>query len=416
MSPKTLRNVLTAVVILVIGLAATVMLVKMAKKPERKTPPPTRPVVTAITVPEEAAPVRIRSFGSVKAKRSVTIVPQVSGEVLAKSAAFEPGSFITAGELLLRIDDTDYVMAAATARSNVAQAQVNLAMAQEEAAVARREWDRMGGDGLDGVDGEPSALVLHEPQLQLAEANLEAARAALAQAEVNLSRCTITAPFDGRVLAADADAGQYLRAGTAIGTVYATDIAEVTVSIPDADMAWIQVSAVPDAVGVPVDVSAEFGGRRHHWAGRAVRLGGAVDQRSRLIPVVVEIPDPYHRVGDRPALVEGMFVEVLFSTPPAAGSVVVPRSALRPDDVVWVIGTDGKLDIRPVTVARADVTQAVISEGLAPGERVCTSNLQYVTQDMAVRVEGDPTPPQGGGGHGGATDAGPSDPTKGGDK
>ena len=117
MSPKTLRNVVTAVALLVLGLMATGVLIKMARKPERKTPPASRPVVAVITVPEEATPVQIRSFGSVRAKRSVTIVPQVSGEVLAKSAAFESGSFITAGEVLLRIDDTDYVMAAATARS-----------------------------------------------------------------------------------------------------------------------------------------------------------------------------------------------------------------------------------------------------------------------------------------------------------
>ncbi|MCB1184538.1 efflux RND transporter periplasmic adaptor subunit [bacterium] len=392
MSPKTLRNVVTAVAILVLGLMATGVLIKMARKPERKTPPASRPVVAVITVPEEATPVQIRSFGSVRAKRSVTIVPQVSGEVLAKSAAFESGSFITAGEVLLRIDDTDYVMAAATARSNVAQAEVNLAMAEEEAAVAVREWERLGGEGT------PSDLVLRKPQLQLAEAGLEAARAAQAQAEVNLSRCTIRAPFDGRVLAADVDAGQYLRAGNPVGTVYATDLAEVVVSIADADMAWIQVSATPDPAGVPVDVSAEFGGRRHHWAGRAVRLGGAVDERSRLVPVVVEIPDPYRRDGDRPALVEGMFVEVLFSTPPAAGSVVIPRAALRPDDVVWVVGGEGRLDVRGVTVARADARQAVIVAGLAPGERVCTSNLQYVTDGMPVRVEGDPAPAGRGGG------------------
>lgn len=384
MSPRTLRNLLTALVILVVGALITVVLIKTSKKPEHKTPKPIRPLITVYEVTPDPTPVEIESFGTVKAKRSVTVVPRVSGEVLAKSASFEPGGYVSAGEVLLQIDDTDYVLATENARANVAQAEYNLELAREEAQVARQEWDRMGHTDVDGQPAAPSALVLHEPQLKLAAANLAAAQAALDQAQLNLDRCTITAPFDGRVLTADVDAGQYLRAGNAVGAVYATDIAEVTVSIPDEDVAWISVG--PEAA--PVDVSAKFAGQKHHWPGRAVRLGGAVDTRSRLVPVVIEIPEPYRREGDRPALVEGMFVEVTFRTIPQPGAVTIPREALRPNNVVWVVAADGKLDIRPVTVARAGIERAVISDGLQPGERVCNSNLQYVTQGMIVRVEG----------------------------
>lgn len=396
MSPKTLRNLLLALVILVVGVVATGVLVKMSKKPARKTPPRSQPIVTAITVSTNLSPVIIKSFGSVKAKRSITIVPQVSGEVLTKSDSFEPGSFFTKGEVLLSIDDTDYVLAFETARSNVAQAEYNLARAQEEAAVAQREWERIGSNGLGGDQTKPTALVMHKPQMKLAEAALAAAKAAQNQAQANLDRCTINAPFDGRVLAADVDAGQYLRAGSSVGSVYATDIAEVTVTVSDDDVAWVTVGYDGNGNGIPVDVIAEFAGATHHWAGHAMRLGGAVDARSRLVPVVVEIPDPYRREGNRPALVEGMFVEVRFSTKPQPGSVVIPRTALRPGDEVWVIGQGGKIDIRQVTISRAGIDQAVISAGLQPGDRVCTSNLQYVTQGMVVRVEGDPMPARGG--------------------
>jgi len=391
-SPKTLRNLVLAVVIIIIGLAATVVLVKMSKKPARKAPPRTKPLVTAFTVSAKLEPVRIKSFGSVKAKRSVTIVPQLNGEVLSKSDAFEPGGFFTKGEVLLSIDDTDYVLAFETARANVAQAEYNLARAQEEAAVAQREWQRIGSNGLGGEQTKPTALVMHEPQMKLAEASLAAAVAAQNQAQVNLDRCTISAPFDGRVLAADVDAGQYLRAGSTVGSVYATDIAEITVTVPDEDVAWITVGEDAEGNRIPVDISAEFAGNRHHWRGYAVRIGGAVDTRSRLVPVVIEIPSPYKSTGTRPALVEGMFVEVTFSTKPETGSVTIPRGALRPGNEVWVINKDGKVDIRQVSVSRAGVEYAVISDGMQPGDRICTSNLQYVTQNMMVRVEGDPAP------------------------
>ena len=73
--------------------------------------------------------------------------------------------------------------------------------------------------------------------------------------------------------------------------------------------------------------------------------------------------------------------------------MVVPRSALRPGDQVWVVDDESRLRIRRVTVARAGVDQAVIGDGLAAGERVCTSNLQYVTDGMPVRVAGEAPPP-----------------------
>ncbi len=392
MSAQTLRNLFFALLILMVGAVIAVVLVKTGKRPERQAPPPSRPVVAVITVAPDTEPVRVTGFGSVKAKRSVDLVPQVTGRVVDRSPHLEPGAYIEAGEVLIRIDDTDYALLVEQARANVAQSEVNLAQAEEEAQVARREWDRVGAAGFGGEEGSaPSPLVLREPQLKLARASLAAAKAALRQAEVNLSRCSITAPFDGRVLAADIDVGQFLGAGQPVGSVYATDIAEITVPVADDDLTWINVGHRGEG-GLPVVVSAEFAGALHHWTGRAVRLGGAVDSRSRMVPVVVEIPAPYEKFGDRPALVEGMFVEVTFSAPPPAGAVVIPRSALRPGNEVWVVDDQNKLRLRTVTVARAGIEQAVIAAGLSAGERVCTSNLQYVADGTPVRVEGEPAP------------------------
>ena len=391
MSPKTLRNLLSALAILAVGLVVTVVLVKTARRAERQAPPPSRPVVAVYEVVPDAEPVRIRGFGSVRAKRSVDLVPEVRGRVVMTSPRLEPGAYINDGEVLLRIDETDYVFAAEQARATLAQAEVAVAQAEEEVQVARREWDSLAAGGLGGAgggpDAEPTPLLLREPQLNLARANVAAARAAVRQAERNLERCTMRAPFDGRIRKVDLDVGDFVAAGAPVGSLYATDMAEITVPVADADLAWIDVDG-RDAAGMPVEVSADFAGARHSWQGRAVRLGGAIDDRSRQVPVIVEIPAPYRREGERPALAEGMFVEVTFSAPPPVGAVVIPRAALRPGDLVWVVDAEQNLRLRPVTVTRADIGQAVVTEGLAVGERVCVSNLQYVTEGMPVLVEG----------------------------
>ncbi len=416
MSPRTLRNLLGALIVVIVGAGITMVLIKTAKRPERKTPPPSRPVVSVVQVAPDRDPVRVRGFGSVQAKRSVDVVPQVAGRVVEKSPRFEAGHLVAAGEVLLRIEDTDYALGVRQARANVAQAEVSLAQAEEEALVARREWETIGASGLNGGDAaEPTPLVLREPQLNLAKANLEAARAALRQAEVNLERCTLKAPFDGKVLRADVDAGQFVAMGMNVGRVHAVDMAEVIVPVSDADLAWVrtQEDAPAGAAPVMVDVTAEFAGAVHHWPGRAARLGGAVNAASRMVPVVVEIDNPYRAAAGRPALIEGMFVEVEFSIEPPAGAVVIPRGALRPGDRVWVVDGEQRIRVREVELARAGVEQAIVTAGLQPGEDICVSNLQYVTDGMAVRVAGRPAPDGGKPGQGqgqaeGATAASPA--------
>ena len=117
-----------------------------------------------------------------------------------------------------------------------------------------------------------------------------------------------------------------------------------------------------------------------------------MDERSRLIPIVVEVKEPFTESPGRPALIEGLFVEVVFASPPTPGAVIIPRSALRPDNHIWVIDADSRIDIRTVEIAHAGVTEAILESGLAVGERICISNLQFVTPGMPVRVEGNPVP------------------------
>ncbi len=388
MSSSRTRRILLPVIIVVLALVVTVVLIRIRPKPARRPATAPRPVVEAYTVGDTVGTVRIQGFGPIRAKRKVNLTPRVEGEIVMKSDRFEPGAVFQAGETLMQIDDTDYALALAQAEANVAQAEYNLERAEEEAQVSLDAWKRT-------ETTEASPLVRHEPQLKLARASLAAARAAVRQARLNLDRCTVTAPFDGMVIRADSDEGQYLRAGTAVGVIIATDVAEVTVPVADSDLGWIRVGT-ESTTPTSVTVRADFAGRRHQWAARLVRVGGAVDERSRQIPVVIEIDAPFLSTGERPALIEGMFVQVEFATEPAGDTVVIPRSALRPENHIWVIRDDNTLDIRTVELARAGVDEAVIRQGIRPGERLCVSNMQFVTQGLPIRVEGE-TSPEGAG-------------------
>ena len=276
MSSSRAKRVLLPLGIVLVALVVTVMLIRLRPEPPKRPASFRRPVIQVQRVASETAAVHVRGFGTVRAKRAIEIVPQVSGQVVEKSAAFEPGAFFRAGDLLLKIDDTDYALAAERTEAEVARARYNLALAEEEAEVARREWEQLRRQGRsdDLYPDEPNPLVLREPQLELARAEVGAAEASLRQARVNLARCTITAPFDGRVMRADVDAGQYVRAGSSLGAIYSTDVAEITVSLPDRDLAWVRVPQMRDdpVTGSQATVVGEFAGRKHTWIGRAVRV------------------------------------------------------------------------------------------------------------------------------------------------
>jgi len=403
MSTSRAKKIFLPVGILLAGLIVFVVLVKTRPAAPRRPAQLSRPLVQVYEISDDPVSVTVRGFGTVRAKRKITLVPQVSGVVVHKAANFEAGGFFSAGDLLLRIDETDYHLAAERAAADVARAEYNLALAEEEAIVARREWEQIQNDNATGINAssdQPHPLVFREPQLNLARAELEAARAALTRAQVDLERCVLKPSFDGRVLAADVDQGQYIRAGNTVGTIYATDIAEVTVPIPDSDLAWIdipltsseKVSDIAGETGSEVAILAEFAGGLHQYSGRAVRLAGAVDDQSRMVPILVEIKDPYRVQDGRPPLIEGMFVEVLIKGFSLANAVSIPRSALRTGDRVWVVDEQEQLEIRDVTVARAGVGEAIITAGLVPGERICVSSLQYFSNGMMVRVAAKPDP------------------------
>jgi len=397
MTGKIRHRRLVATGIIAGALLIVVVLVATKPKAERQQPATPVPMVTIHTVSADLTPVAVTGWGTVEPKRSIDLVPQVGGRVLDVSDKLLAGAFFNEGETLLRIEDTDYVLAVHQARSQVAQAEYALATAQEEARVAVAEWERTRDDALDGSslgDAEPNQLVFREPQLRQAEVGLEAAKASLSQAELNLSRCALTAPFAGRVLNETVDLGQVVGAGQVLGRIYDTSVAQITVNLPDQELAWISVPMTPgdETVGSPATIHGQFAGREHVWEGQAMRIAGAVDRTSRQIPVVVEVNDPYADDGDRPPLLSGLFVGVTFSSPVPAGAVTIPRRGLRPDDMVWVLDGDDKLTIRPARVAHAGVETAVITAGLVPGDRLVTSNLQYVVEGMHLRARLDSAP------------------------
>ena len=351
---------------------------------EKTSQAPSPPAVRIFEVETGSRTVMIMSEGTVRASQEISLVPEVAGKVFFVSPSLASGGRFRKGETLLRIDPVDYRLALTLAEAKVRDAESILQLTQEEAQVALEEWRMFPADGSESTDSPPP-LVVKEPQLAAAKAGLEAARADLEKARLNLDRTEVKAPFDGRVTEENVDVGQYVVPGQALASLYSTQTAEIALPLEVDDLFWFHVPGFTpgDNPGSPATVRATVAGRDLSWQGEVVRSDGRLDERTRMIKVVVAVDEPYAK---KPPLIVGLFVTVEIEGSTLPDSAVVPRSALRQDDLVWVVGDEDRLAFRKVDVARPQGDEVLIKAGLRQGDRVVVSPLKAVTDGMSVMI------------------------------
>jgi RND family efflux transporter MFP subunit len=371
------KKLFLPLIVVAVAVAAALLLASAREAPPRRPRQAEAPLVETAEVRAEEVAVVVRGQGTVVPRTEIQLVPQVSGRVERIHRELAAGGRFAAGEALVVIDPVDFELRVQGAAAEVARAEVRLETEQAEAAVARDEWYRLH------PAEQPSPLVVRQPQVRQAEAELAAARASLAEARLSLERTRIAAPFNGRVVSESVDAGQYVLAGQPLATIHATDVLEVPVPLEDRELAWFDIGSR----GAPAEISVQFAGGRHTWQGIVARSQG-VDSRSRMVTVVVEVRDDFDPAGERPQLLPGMFVDAAIKGRTLRAAMTVPRHALH-GDRVWVV-EDGTLAIREVEVARTSRDEAFITRGLEAGDRVVTTSLEAVTDGMAVRLGGEP--------------------------
>ena len=391
MSPRKKRFIQFGISVVLIAMGVVGFLVLTASKPEMKKRKPPAPVPMVRTIKTNSGPqtVYIKGEGTVRPLREINLVSEVGGKVVGVSPALVNGGVFKEGDTLLQIDPVDYELAVTLARAKVKEAESRLELAEEEALAAVEEWRLLYPDS-SSEDSKPSALVAKEPQLAAAQARLEADKADLRKALLHLERTKLKAPFAGRVGEENVDVGQYVSPGQTLGSLYSTEVAEIVVPLEGGDLFWFDVPAFTstDGRGAPAVIRASLAGRELSWPGKVVRTEGRLDERTRMIHVVVRVDKPYAR---KPPLVFGLFVTVEIEGRNLHNCTVIPRGALHQGNVVWVLDQESRLRFRKVEVARVQGDEVVVTKGLEDGEAVVTTPLKAVTDGMTVRMVSKPS-------------------------
>lgn len=366
--------------------AIVIALLLWVTRPVVKTEPPDSAALTVqsiVAVPERVEMV-VHAQGTVIPRTAADLVPEVSGTVEWVSPNLVPGGNFNVGDALLRIDARDYQDAVERTSAAVRRAEAN-----EEHA--RYELNRV--KELDAAELTSAAKVEASTRmLRVAEAELTDVRVALKQAERDLSRTVLYAPFAGLVASKKVDVGQYVSYGVAVAHLYASADIEVRLPIADRHLAHLNLpplrrGEIDDSSASAVTLSAHFAGQDYTWSARLVRTEAAIDTNSRMVYAVARINssdnDPDSHELTLPPI--GLYVEAEIQGRVEDDIVVLPRTALRENNQVVVV-REGKLRFQTVSVTRIYGEHVYVDGGLKQGELVCTTALQAVVDGMAVNT------------------------------
>jgi RND family efflux transporter MFP subunit len=329
----------------------------------------------------------IIAMGTVLPEKDILLSPRVAGEIIGRSPDFTPGGVVEKGEVLLRIDPADYENALAQAESELHQAAADLQLEMGRQAVAEMDYKLLE----ETLSSANRSLVLRKPQLDTARAKVEAARAAVSQAELDLERTAIRAPFDAHILSRSANIGSQVAPGGQMARLVGLKTYWVSAAVPLAKLRWL---SFPDASGEDPEGSPVQIRNRTAWpegvyrSGRLDKLVGTLEEGTRMARVLVSVPDPFARekaAQGLPPLMIGAFVEARIRGRAISDVVRLERDYIRKDKTVWVM-TDGRLDIRRVEIVFQDADYAYIREGLSPSDRVVTTNLTTVVEGAGLRL------------------------------
>ncbi len=382
---------------------------------------------------------RATGFGLIVPARTYQAIAQVSGTVEYLNPLLKKGGILPAGAVLLRLSDSDYTLAVDQARANIrasearlaeievleANLKAGLAIEAEILALKERDLQRVrklyeaGTTSQTALDGAMAAhlaqrqreqtlrnsLALLPTQRLVQTEQIAVYQVTLETAELNITRTKLHLPFAARVGAVSVEIGQVVRSGQIIAEFDGISAAEIEVQIPADDLQTLfrqfdattqvfslgssDLGEILEGLGLGAEVVLKLGREDITWPATLDRISNTIDPKTGAVGVILRIDNTYEvaKLGIRPPLTKGMFVEAILEAAPLEG-IAVPRSALRAGKIM-LVDSDNRLRLVPVTVSFLRDRMAIITEGIEEGTQIVVSNPVPMIEGMLLDLHPD---------------------------
>jgi multidrug efflux system membrane fusion protein len=336
-----------------------------------KPMPRTVPVVAG-TAEQQHIPLQIRTIGNVEAYNAVQIKALVGGEV--EGVYFQEGQDVKKGDLLFKIDPRPYEAALKQAEAALAR---NAAQAKNAEEQAKRyavlvEKDYVPREQYDQIRANAEAL----------SAAVEADRANVENAKLQLAYCTIRSPINGRAGAVLVNAGNIVKANDVVmTTVNQIMPIYVTFSIPEQHLSQVKKFAGRKELKVEAIIP---GDEQHPAHGTLTFIDNAVNTATGTIRLKGTFENRDRRLWP------GQFMDVVLVLTTEPNRVVVPSQAVQTGQqghYVYIIKTDMTTELRLVTSGRSYQQWTIIEKGVATGEKVVTDGQLRLTPGARVEIK-----------------------------
>lgn len=430
-----LGKVLLVLLPVAAALGITIYLVTHKPGPSQK--PATEAVQTLRVVPAPVVDLvpRAQGYGIAEPVRVWEAVSEVKGRVTSTHPNLQTGQLIKKGSLLVRIDPTEYRLAVARLEAAIAETRAKIAeLDQTEAntrqmvaietqslalsqkmlerkqqvvsrnAVSRDEVDREEKNFLSqkqALQHLKNTLALIPFQKKALHAALDLNQAGLEQAQIDLEKTQIHAPFDCRLTDVNIEPGQFVGSGQALFKAHGIDATQINARFRMETLRHLLGSHIETRLldpkmdtdifrqlfaGITAKVTLQNTDWSVTWDARIDRLKESVASGTRDIQVMAVVDRSYEDAipGKRPPLMPGMFCHVALTAPARPGQVVLPRTAVH-DSAVYLVGKANRLEKKPVTVGFAQSEFVIIASGLSGKERVVVSDPAFAIVGMKVQ-------------------------------
>jgi RND family efflux transporter MFP subunit len=351
------------------------------KRPESRK----RQIRTRVTeLKVQNYPVAVTTQGIVQPHNEITLSGQVSGQIVRLSPRFEVGSYFTEGEVLIELDDRDYVAALkSTEASHLStQSQFKLAELEHQRTVAGFEGTTLSVVTEAAVDQTAAAVAR-------AQADVNSALAAVEQAKLDLERTKIRAPFNGRVREKMVGVGQSLNPGAPSAVVFAVDYAEVRLPISARDRRYLTLPELEGSESIPVELrDAIDPDTSPTWTAHIVRTEGTLDAGSLELFAVARIDDPFGLKSENPPLRIGQPVTGSVLGAVLSEVVAIPRGSVRElDQIILIDKSDLTLSKIAIEQIWSDEEFIIVrSDGIQTDKFLATTHIVYAPEGSKVEI------------------------------